>query len=141
MKHTVRGISIAAAMLLAACGSSAEYPAEGEAIAPEAELEVEMNWTRSADGLYPLTVQVEELPWPSEMGESVRAYAAWAVEGDADPRFLGVLRYDRDARFGEVDAATPEDRLTVFVTAEETEQPSAPSDLVIARREIVHAPR
>lgn len=134
---------ILGSMFFAACGAgSTEYAARGEPIAPDVELEVEMNRVRSADGQWPLTVQVQELPRPSDMGASVRAYVAWAQEPGADaPRFLGVLRYDQDARFGEVDASTEHDQLTIFVTAEATEQPTAPSDQVIVRRDIAHDPR
>jgi hypothetical protein len=135
-----RSLPLVCAALLAACGGGIEYAAEGEALAPEAELEVEMAQT-AREGHWPMTVEVEELPRPAELGESVRAYAAWAREPGADgPRFLGVLEYDRDARFGQLHTTTPHDRLSVFVTAERSERPSAPSERVVARLDVVHEP-
>ena len=131
---------IAGSTLLAGCaGSSMEYAAQGEPLSPEVELEIEMARVSTSDGQWPLTVQVEELPWPSEL--DARSYAVWAEEPGADaPRFLGVLRYDQDARFGELDATTPHAQLTVFVTAEQSDAPSSPSDRVVVRRAIVHDP-
>lgn len=140
--QTLLATLLASATLLAACGaSSLEYAAQGEPIAPEVEMEIEFARASTSTGQYPLTVQLEELPRPSDIGEGVQAYVAWAQEpGSEAPRMLGVLRYDQDAQFGEVGASTTHTELTIFVTAEESREPSAPSDRVIVRREIVHHP-
>ncbi|HJL16581.1 MAG TPA: hypothetical protein RMH99_13040 [Sandaracinaceae bacterium LLY-WYZ-13_1] len=131
----------ACAALLVGCGGGIEYGARGEEITPEAELEIEMARNPRDDGQWPITVEVDELPRPHELGDAVRSYAVWMVEPESEtPRFVGTMTYDRDARFGQLHSTTPHDRLTVIVTAEETESPSAPSAMVIARREIHHDP-
>jgi hypothetical protein len=122
--------------LLAGCGGP-EFHAQGTAVAPKADMQVEMS--RTFAGNHPLDVQIDELPWPEHLG--ARHYAVWTIpRGATEAHLEGYLAYDHDARWGHLETTTPYNQLTVVVTAERARTPETPSDVVVARRTVDDRP-
>ena len=83
-----------------------------------------------------VTLAIDHLPPPARLGPELTNYAVWFLSGQRAPQKAGVLEYDDDTRSGRMMATTPLTRFTVKVTAERDPASIAPSDLVVATREV-----
>jgi hypothetical protein len=119
---------------LAGCGGT-EYRAGGIG---KAQFEVTLD-DRTVAGNFPMTVEIDRLVPPWEVGREYRHFAVWSVpHGERTPRLEGFLDYDRDARSGRLETVTPHDAFAIFVTAERSGIPSEPSEAIVAGQSVEH---
>jgi hypothetical protein len=132
--HVLRAtLAVTAAAVLGACGDD-RFIVIGSAKAPSTSGFVEIE-DASDDGLS-LLVHLEHLHPASRVDPAARHYVVWFQGTAGAPRYAGVLRYHADRRTGELLAAAPFTKLTVKITAETSEQPSAPSALEVASQAV-----
>jgi hypothetical protein len=117
----------------AACGADGRYVVIGSARAPSTSGIVEVD--ELDGGSMFVTIHMEHLHPPDRLGEGLRNYVVW-FEGDASTLRMGELRYDPEARTGDLAETSPMSRFTVKITAEGAKPGSKPSNFVIATQKI-----
>ncbi len=129
--------SFLAALLLCmalGCGGPAEYALAGSARAAGADGTIQVEEIEGGNRMVTLTIQ--HLAPPDRLGSGMTQYSVWFVRAGAQPQRAGNLEYDADARQGTMMATTPMTRFTVKITAEADGNAVAPSDVVVADREV-----
>lgn len=126
---------VAAALLwLAACGADGRHVIIGSARAPSASGVVEVD--DIGGGATQVAVHLEHLHPPDRQREDLTHYVAWFVPPQGAPVRAGALRYDTEARTGDLTETSPFSEFEVRITAESESQPATPSEFVIARQKI-----
>jgi hypothetical protein len=119
---------------LCACGADASYVTIGTARAPSTSGTVELEELDGGSSL--VTVHLEFLHPPARTAEGATCYVLWFQGPVGAPLRAGMLRYDPETRTGDLSAAAPWSSLIIKVTAEREENPSAPSESVIATQAV-----
>ena len=78
-------------------------------------------------------IKVEHLAAPSTVAESHTVYVVWIQPKDQPAENAGVLRVNNDSLEGDLRATTPFKKFDVFITAEDSPRPQAPSGDEILR--------
>jgi hypothetical protein len=131
-------IALALLLTLAACGGGTQFALVGTAEVDGTYGAIEVEPVEGGGSA--LTVVLDELPRPERLGEGVVAYVAWIEPPSGEPTRVGALAYDAEARQGTVTATTPLREFRFVVTAEQTDGPASPADLVVADKHIVLDP-
>jgi hypothetical protein len=105
----------------------------GTARAPSASGIVEAD--ASGDGAT-VSVHLDFLHPPSRLQEGLSSYVVWFVPPAGAPVRAGALRYDPEARTGDLTETAPFMEFMVKITAERDARPAAPSELVIATQNV-----
>lgn len=122
------------ALWLLACGADGRYVVIGTARAPSASGIVEVD--DIGGGSTQVAVHIEYLHPPSRLQDGFAHYVVWFVPKSGGPVRGGMLRFDPEARTGDLTATSPFMDFEVRVTAERDEKPAAPSEFVIATQRI-----
>lgn len=122
------------AVALVACNPPADYALVGSAFVPAAHGDIRIEKIDKEQRL--IVVQLDHLPAPEEVREDYTHYVVWFSEVGSYPVSQGTLDYDRETRTGRASIPTSLEDLDVQVTAESTETPSRPSDLLVAAQKI-----
>ena len=83
-----------------------------------------------------VTMQLDELPPPSQIEAGLTHYAVWFVVVGEDPQFQGTLEYDETSRIGRASVPTSLREFEMRVTAEGSATPTTPSYLLVASQQI-----
>ncbi len=119
---------------LSGCAGSSEYLVEGtpKAVGAKGDLQIE----EIDGGNNMVTLKLEHLPRPQQLGEGLESYVAWILPPYRAPINAGTLAFDEDSREGNVMATTPLDNFIFKVTAESNEKATAPSSVVIVEQHV-----
>jgi hypothetical protein len=77
-------------------------------------------------------VEVKHMASPASLSPAKQTYTVWVQPRGQSPELLGVLRVNEDLE-GSLNASTPQKDFDVLITAEDTPNPTAPSDLVVLK--------
>ncbi len=131
------GARINTVMLLAiisGCNPPADYALVGSAYVPGAHGEIE---TEKIDGGQILvSVVIDHLDPPESIELGLTHYIVWFVASGEAPRRQGPLEYDADERTARGAFPTLLREFDLQVTAENSESPEIPSDLVVSSQKI-----
>lgn len=83
-----------------------------------------------------VNVALDHLPPPERVEEGVTHYVVWFSETGAYPIRQQVLDYDPETSTGRASIPTSMRRFDVQITAEQSESPTQPSDLLVASQRI-----
>ncbi len=123
-----------AASPLVGCGADARYVVIGSPRAPTTSGIVELEELDGGSTL--VTVHLEHLHPPTRLDQGTTQYVAWFEGPTGAPIRAGTVRYDPEARTGDLTATSPFDKLTVKITAERDASPATPSATVIATQSV-----
>ena len=118
----------------ASCSPSADYALVGSAYVPAAHGDITLEKIDKGQRL--INITMDHLPPPEEVGAGLTAYVVWFAAVGELPTAQGTLDYDAKARVGRTAIATSMSELDVQITAERSESPMQPSDLVVASQKI-----
>jgi hypothetical protein len=77
-------------------------------------------------------VHVKHMATPQSLTPAKQTYLVWIQARGKDPELLGALRVNEGLE-GSLKAATPYKEFEIFITAEDTLKPEAPSSIVILK--------
>ena len=120
-------------VLASGCGGPAEYALAGSPRAAGADGLISVEEIEGGNRL--VTVSVDHLPPATRLGEELTTYVVWFV-GNGGAVKAGQLVYAEDTRQGQMHATTPLREFTLKITAERAADVAAPSDVVVADRQI-----
>jgi hypothetical protein len=125
-----------AALLLTglACGGGGRFVVLGTARAPSTSGIIEVDDLDGGNTL--VTVHLEHLHPPDRLADGLQSYVVWFQGPGGSPIRAGELRYDSEARTGDLAETAPFTHLVVSVTAETDAEATQPSDYVVASHEI-----
>ncbi|MFP4598873.1 MAG: hypothetical protein ACLFVJ_11510 [Persicimonas sp.] len=134
--QTIFAVFVAGALILGAgCATTTDYDLTAGEETPAASGEVKIK--EDDNNNLRLDVEVDHLPNPGNLAAGLNTYVVWLEPTGADRMVnLGQLEIDEDDRTGKLEATTPYRNFNIYITAEETGQPSQPSDRMIMRRQI-----
>lgn len=116
------------------CGADGRFVVIGTARAPSTSGIIEVDDIDGGSTL--VTVHLEHLHPPNRLAEDFKSYVVWFESEDGSALRAGELRYDPDARTGDLAETSPMTSFVVKVTAERAKTSSTPSDFVIATRKV-----
>jgi hypothetical protein len=119
---------------LQACGSGGRFVVLGTARAPSTSGIIEVDDLDGGSTL--VTVHLEHLHPPDRLADGLQSYVVWFQGPAGSPIRAGELRYDAEARTGDLAETAPFTHLVVSVTAEASAGATQPSDYVVASHEI-----
>lgn len=131
------GLWLIGALSLAAftgCNPPADYALVGSAYVPAAHGDIHIEKIDKEQIL--IVVAIDHLPPPSEVEPGMSQYIVWFSEIGELPAPQQALEYDPETRTGRASIPTSMRKLDVQITAEQTERPLQPSDLLIASQKI-----
>jgi len=134
MTHWFLMLTLVMLTALPACGGPAEYALSGTARAAGTDGTATVEVIEG--GSFMVIVELMHLPPPARLGDGLTTYVVWLQEDGGQPQKAGVLAYDEDERSGTMRATTPNTNVTLIVTAEVDREVPAPSEIVVARREL-----
>ena len=116
------------------CNPPADYALVGSAFVPAAHGDIRIEKIDKGQRL--VVVQMDHLPPPSEIEPELEYYVVWFSEVGELPTPQATLEYDREKRVGRASIPTALREVDVQITAEQSESPSQPSDLIVASQKI-----
>ena len=123
-----------AAVLVASCNPPADYALVGSAYVPAAHGDITLE---KIDKEQMLVVAVlDHLPSPGEVEPGLTHYIVWFAVPGENPVRQQPLDYDAEANVGRASIPTSLRELEILITAENSETPTHPSDLLIASQKI-----
>ena len=123
-----------AASALYGCNPPADYALVGSACVPVAHGDMRIEKIDREQRL--ITVTLDYLPPPEEIEAGRTHYVVWFAAVGALPTPQAVLDYDRETRVGRASIPTSMLDFDVRVTAEQSDAPVQPSDLVVASQRV-----
>ncbi|TKD01707.1 hypothetical protein [Polyangium sorediatum] len=130
-------LSVAVALLVAACGGPLEYMAKGTPRAPDADAKIvaEVN---SSTVLTTVSIEAEHLAPPDRLMPGATAYVVWARKDSSSQwQRIGSLAYNNDKRTGSLPTATvPLTSFELIVSAEQQNAPTSPSPHVVIQQKV-----
>ncbi|MGB9337668.1 MAG: hypothetical protein WCB63_00470 [Polyangiales bacterium] len=130
----LRLISLIAISILASCNAPADYALVGSAYVPAAHGEIEVEKLDKEQIL--ITVLLDHLVAPERIELGLTHYVVWfAPVGELAQR-QRVLDYDSETQVGRAAIPTSLREFEVQITAENSDTPTQPSDLLVASQKI-----
>jgi hypothetical protein len=130
----LRLISLMAVSMIASCNPAADYALVGSAYVPAAQGEIEVEKIDGDQIL--LTVTLDHLVSPEKIEVGLTHYIVWFVPVADRPLYQTALEYDPETRVGRASIPTSLREFELQVTAENSETPNQPSDLLMASQKI-----
>lgn len=127
-------IFLFAFLVVTSCNRPADYAVVGSAEVPSVHGDVEIEKIDKDQLL--VTVQLDQLPPPSQIEEGLTDYVVWFVIVGEDPQRQVALEYDAATRVGRASIPTALREFEMRVTAENTPAPDTPSYLLVASQQI-----
>jgi len=121
---------------LLGCGGALRYAPKGTPRAPDADAYLEAQVSQP-NAMTQISLKVEHLAPPDRLVAGSTSYVVWARRDDGAPWVrVGSLKYDNDARKGELyGASVPETSFELIVSAERQAAPAGPSaDVVLTQK-------
>ena len=118
----------------AGCSPAADYALVGSAYVPAAHGDITLEKIDKEQML--LNITMDHLPPPGDIEAGMTHYVVWLAAVGELPMPQGTLDYDAETRVGSAAIATSMRELDVQITAEPSESPTQPSDLLVASQKI-----
>ena len=135
MKQLAPVVLFAAAALAAlGCNPPADYALVGGAFVPQAHGDIRIEKIDKNERV--LTITMDHLPQPSDIEDSLTHYVVWFSAVGELPVPKGTLDYEPKTRVGVASIPTDMLQFDVQITAEQSESPAQPSDLIVASQRI-----
>jgi hypothetical protein len=119
---------------VAGCNPPADYALVGSAYVPATQGDIRIEKIDKQQIL--VVVAMDHLPPPSAVEPGMTHYVIWFSAVGEYPTPQQALEYDADARTGRASIPTSMRDFDVKITAEQSESPARPSDLLIASQKI-----
>jgi hypothetical protein len=127
-------LSLIAMTMIASCNRPADYALVGSAYVPAAHGEIDVE---KIDGDQILvTVTLDHLVPPAKIEVGLTHYIVWFAPVGEFPQYQQPLDYDPETHVGGASIPTSLREFEVQVTAEQSETPNQPSDLLMASQKI-----
>jgi hypothetical protein len=123
-----------AAMLVASCNPPADYALVGSAYVPAVHGEIKLEKIDKEQML--VVALLDHLPPPEKIELGLTHYIVWFAAPGENPVRKGPLDYDPEAQIGRASIPTTLRELEIMITAENSETPNHPSDLLVASQKI-----
>ena len=121
-------------MVALGCNPPADYALVGGAFVPAAHGDIRIEKIDKQQRL--LTVTMDHLPPPGDIEPGLTQYVVWFTALGELPVRQGVLDYDAKKRVGVASLPTDMLEFDVQITAEQSDTPAQPSELVVASQRI-----
>jgi hypothetical protein len=121
-------------VLVAACNRPADYALVGSAFVPSAQGEIDVE--RGDGGEILINMTIDELVSPERIELGLTHYVVWFTPVGALPERQGTLDYDPKTQTGHASIRTKLREFELEITAEASEAPNQPSDLLVASQKI-----
>jgi hypothetical protein len=121
-------------LLALGCNPPADYALVGGAFVPAAHGDIRIEKIDKQQRL--LTVTMDHLPPPGDIEPGLTQYVVWFTALGELPVRQGVLDYDAKKRVGVASLPTDMLEFDVQITAEQSDTPAQPSELVVASQRI-----
>ena len=119
---------------LGGCNPAADYALVGNAFVPAAYGDIRIEKIDKQQKL--ITVTMDHLPPPQQIEPGIEHYVVWFSAVGALPVRQGTLDYDPETRVGRASIPTSMLEFDVQITAENSDTPVQPNDLVVASQRI-----
>ncbi len=125
---------VASVASIAGCNPPADYALVGSAYVPAAHGDITIEKIDKQNIL--VIIVMDHLPPASQIEPGLTHYVVWFTEVGALPARQQALEYDPDARVGRASIPTSTFDFDVQITAEQSDSPLQPSDLLIASQKV-----
>ena len=125
---------VAISMMVASCNPTADYALVGSAFVPAAHGEIDVE--KIDGGQLLITLTLDHLAAPDKIELGLTHYIVWFAPVGEYPRYQQALDYDAETRIGRASIPTSLREFEVQVTAENSERPDQPSDLLMTSQKI-----
>ncbi|MBK8259189.1 MAG: hypothetical protein IPK82_41850 [Polyangiaceae bacterium] len=131
----LRGLFVAAALALTACGGPLKYNVPSSRLAPGADAEIVAE-VKDETNQTAVNVQAKNLPPPARVNPNGKYYVAWQRKGNQGGWLrLGTVLFDEEKRTGTLAATVPETAFDFEISVEAEEGAQSPSaDVVFSQR-------
>ena len=130
----LRFISLFVVAIIAACNPPADYALVGSAYVPAAHGDIEVEKIDKEQIL--ITLTLDHLVPPDKVELGLTHYVVWFAPVGEHPIRQRALDYDAEAQVGGASIPTSLREFEVQVTAENSETPNQPSDLLVASQKV-----
>ena len=130
----LRLISFIAISAIASCNPPADYALVGSAYVPAANGEIDVEKLDKQQIL--ITVTLDHLVPPERIELGLTHFIVWFVPVGEFPQRQQALDYDADTQVGRAAIPTSLREFEVQITAENSDTPDQPSDLLVASQRI-----
>jgi hypothetical protein len=120
--------------MIASCNPPADYALVGSAYVPAAHGQVDVEKIDRDEIL--ITVTLDHLVPPERIELGLTHYIVWFVAAGEHPVRQRTLDYDTETQVGRASIPTSLREFEVQITAENSEAPNQPSDLLVASQKI-----
>jgi len=120
--------------MIAGCHATADYALVGSAYVPAASGEIDVE--EAAGGEILIKVTLDHLVAPGRLEEGLTHYVVWFTPTGEYPLRQRALDYDPESMVGHASIPTSLREFEVKITAEKSETPNQPSDLLVASQDI-----
>ena len=127
-------MALLALFALAGCNPPADYALVGSAFVPAAHGDVHIEKIDKQQIL--VVIAIDHLPPPAEVEPGMTHYLTWFSAVGEYPALQGALEYDPETRTGRASIPTDMREFDVQITAERSETPTGPSDILVATQKI-----
>ena len=130
----LRFISLLVVAIIAACNPPADYALVGSAYVPAAHGDIQVEKIDRDQIL--ITLTLDHLVPPEKVELGLTHYVVWFTPVGEHPIRQRALDYDAEAQVDGVSIPTSLREFEVQVTAENSETPNQPSDLLVASQKV-----
>lgn len=130
----MRLISLMVLSMIASCNPPADYALVGSAYVPATQGEIDIDKSSGDEIL--ITVTLDHLLPPGKLEDGLTHYVVWFTPIGEYPLRQQALDYDAEAQVGRAAIATSLREFELQITAESSESPNQPSDLLVASQKI-----
>jgi len=131
---SLRLISLLLVSMIAACNAPADYALVGSAYVPATYGEIDVE--KSSGNEILITVTLDHLVPPEKLELGLTHYIVWFIPAGEYPLRQRALDYDAERMVAHAEIRTSLREFELRVTAETSETPNRPSDLVVASQQI-----
>lgn len=130
----LRLVSLILISMVASCNRPADYALVGSAYVPAAQGQINVEKIDRAQIL--ITMMLDHLVSPERIEPGLTHYIIWFVPNGERPVRQRALEYDPATQVGQASIPTSWREFEILITAETSETPNQPSDLLIASQKI-----
>jgi len=130
----MRLICVVAVSMIAGCHAPADYALVGSAYVPATQGEIDV--TKLSGDQILISVTLDHLVPPAQLELGLTHYVVWFTPTGEFPERQQALDYDPEGLVGRAAIPTSLREFEIQITAEKSETPDRPSDLVVASQKI-----
>jgi hypothetical protein len=130
-------LTLALALLLAACGGPLEYMVKGTPASPGTDAKIKADVNNSTV-ITNVTIEAENLTPPDRLMPGATTFVVWARKDSGSQwQRIGSLQFDAGKRTGSLPQATvPLTSFELIVSAEQENSPKSPSPHVVLQQKV-----